>query len=132
MQEKARPRTGSLCACVAFTLFMFGCQYLTTPPSSPEISQFSLWLQTSERMALSCACRIVSKLNEVPGGGMSRSAAAGLRYLAPFHSVNSPIWEPVSRRRPSGVHATTSTAARTLFMLTCTNLVAKLVAGVFV
>lgn len=39
------------------------------------------------RTAESCACKIVSKLN-----------------VRPFHSVNSPLVEPVSIRRASGVH----------------------------
>jgi len=47
----------------------------------------------------------------------------------PFHSVNSPFWDAVSRRRPSGMNSTTLTAVRILLVLTCTNLVAKDVAG---
>jgi len=38
-------------------------------------------------MAASCAWRMVSKLN-----------------VNPFQAVNSPLVEPVSMRRPSGVH----------------------------
>ena len=47
-------------------------------------------------------CIIVSKLNAVP-----------------FHRVNSPLVEPVSRRLPSGVHFTTLTGWRILFRDEC-------------
>jgi hypothetical protein len=47
-------------------------------------------------------CMIVSKLNAVP-----------------FHRVNSPLVEPVSRRLPSGVHFTTLTGWRILFKDEC-------------
>ena len=39
------------------------------------------------RIAVSCAWRIVSKLN-----------------VSPFHNVNSPLVDPVKTRRHSGVH----------------------------
>ena len=44
-------------------------------------------MKTRERMAESCAWRMVSKLN-----------------VRPFQSVNSPLVEPVRTLRPSGVH----------------------------
>ena len=44
-------------------------------------------MKTIARMAESCACKMVSKLN-----------------VSPFQSVNSPLVEPVKTRRPSGVH----------------------------
>lgn len=44
--------------------------------------------------------------------------------VSPFHKVNSPLEEPVSSRRPSGVHLTTLTGQRTLLVEVWTNLVA--------
>lgn len=57
---------------------------------------------SSARIAESCACIMVSKLNPVP-----------------FHSVNSPLVEAVRRRRPSGVHRTTLTGCLILFNDEC-------------
>ena len=45
------------------------------------------WENWIARIAESCACKIVSKLN-----------------VSPFQSVNSPDVEPVKTRLPSGVH----------------------------
>mmetsp|Transcript_67507 Transcript_67507/g.213652 ORF Transcript_67507/g.213652 Transcript_67507/m.213652 type:complete len:243 (-) Transcript_67507:141-869(-) len=111
--EKEMARTASLWAVgMALTLFIDVCQYLMHPASSPVTSHFSLWLQHMARMGTSCACRMVSKLK-----------------LIPFHSVNSPDWHPVMSRRPSGVHTTALMLQRILFVLTCTNLVLMLDAG---
>mmetsp|Transcript_4471 Transcript_4471/g.18348 ORF Transcript_4471/g.18348 Transcript_4471/m.18348 type:complete len:257 (-) Transcript_4471:226-996(-) len=106
------PRTGSACALTDFRLFRLVCQYLMRPVSSPVSSQFSFLLQHAAWIAQSCACRIVSKLK-----------------LIPFQSVNSPFCEHDSSRRPSGMNVTTLTGVRILFVETCTNLVAKDVAG---
>ena len=53
--ENARSRIGSWCAWIALTLLKFGCQYLTTPSWSAEISQSSLWEYFAARIADSCA-----------------------------------------------------------------------------
>ena len=42
----------------------------------------------------------------------------------PFHSVNSPLLDPVNRRRPSGVHATTLIGCLILFKDECSSLAA--------
>lgn len=75
------------------------------------------------QIAVSCACKIVSKLK-----------------VRPFHSVNSPLVEPVRTRRPSGVHyknvrslraaknlrtVTTFTGHRILLVDVCTNFVQR-------
>lgn len=52
--------------------------------------------------APSLTCMMVSKLKAMP-----------------FHSVNSPLVDPVSSRRPSGVHRTTLTGCLTLFNDEC-------------
>ena len=109
---KDKPRTGSVCALTDLRLFRFVCQYLIRPASSPVRSQFSFLLQHAAWIAQSCACKIVSKLK-----------------LIPFHSVNSPFCEHDNRRLPSGMNVTTLTGVRILFVETCTNLVAKDVAG---
>lgn len=57
-------------------------------------------------MAVSCAWRMVSKLN-----------------VRPFHAVNSPLVEPVSMRRPSGVQVTAFTGHLILFVDVWTNFV---------
>jgi hypothetical protein len=66
---------------------MLDWKYLMIPVWSVDATYLPAWLKVSERMAVSWACRIVSKLN-----------------VNPFHAVNSPLVEPVSMRRPSGVH----------------------------
>src|SRR5690242_16688629 len=93
----ARPRTASVWAWISLTLLKLVCQYLTTPVWSAESSQSSVWVYSTQRMAASWACMMVSKLKPMP-----------------FHRVNSPLVEPVSRRRPSGVHLTTLMGCLTL------------------
>lgn len=82
-----KSRIASRCPWNIFKLFMFDCQYFTTPLLSPVTIQLSLCDHFIARTAESWACKIVSKLN-----------------VRPFHNVNSPLDEPVMRRRPSGVH----------------------------
>ena len=79
--------TDSWCAANAFTLFILDCQYLMVPTSSEDTSHEPSLLHSMQRIGSECAWRIVSKLN-----------------WRPFHRVNSPLWDPVMRRRPSGVH----------------------------
>lgn len=73
--------------CQAVKLFMFGSKYLITPVLSAEARYAPEWLNVMAQIAVSCAWRIVSKLN-----------------VRPFQSVNSPLVDPVRTRRPSGVH----------------------------
>ena len=69
-------------------------------------------LNSAHRIGPLCACRMVSKLNDIP-----------------FHSVNSPFCEHVNNRRPSGMNITLFTLVLILLLLTCTNFVANDVAG---
>lgn len=49
------------------------------------------------------------------GGGVTCKMVSKLK-VSPFHSVNSPLEAPVTRRRPSGVHCTeTHSAIRAAF-----------------
>ena len=73
--------------CHAVKLFMFGSKYLMIPLLSAEARYAPEWVKAIVQIAVSCACRIVSKLN-----------------VRPFQSVNSPLVDPVRMRRPSGVH----------------------------
>ena len=82
-------------------------KYLICPFWSADTSQEPAWLHSIARTAESCACRIVSKLN-----------------VSPFQSVNSPLVEPVSSRRPSGSQRTTFTGHRILFVDVCTSTLA--------
>ena len=66
---------------------MLGWKYLITPLWSAEAKKAPEWVNRIARIAVSCAWRIVSKLN-----------------VSPFHSVNSPLVDPVKTRRHSGVH----------------------------
>jgi hypothetical protein len=84
---KLSARTASRWPCHAVRLFMFGWKYLITPAWSALARYAPECAKRSARTAVSCACRIVSKLK-----------------VSPFQSVNSPECEPVSTRRPSGVH----------------------------
>lgn len=68
-------------------LFMFVWKYDIFPPLSTLTSQIPLCDHEPARTADWCAWTIVSKLK-----------------VSPFHNVNSPEVEPVSSRRPSGVH----------------------------
>lgn len=85
--ENEIPRTASRCPCHAVRLFMFGWKYLMIPLWSALARYAPECVNVRVRTAVSCACKIVSKLN-----------------VRPFHSVNSPLVEPVKTRRPSGVH----------------------------
>lgn len=61
------------------------CSYCCT---QPELSLLTLYHDGSEQeVALAFTCKMVSKLK-----------------VRPFHSVNSPLEAPVTRRLPSGVH----------------------------
>lgn len=86
---KLIPRMASreLEPCHAFKLFILGSKYLMMPLLSAEARYAPEWVKARVQMAVSCAWRIVSKLN-----------------VRPFHKVNSPLVEPVNTRRPSGVH----------------------------
>ena len=66
---------------------MLGWKYLITPLWSAEAKNAPEWVNRIARIAVSCAWRIVSKLN-----------------VSPFHNVNSPLVDPVKTRRHSGVH----------------------------
>ena len=66
---------------------MLGWKYLITPLWSAEAKKAPEWVNLIARIAVSCAWRMVSKLN-----------------VSPFHSVNSPLVDPVKTRRHSGVH----------------------------
>ena len=66
---------------------MLGWKYLITPLWSAEAKKAPEWVNRIARIAVSCAWRIVSKLN-----------------VRPFHNVNSPLVDPVKTRRHSGVH----------------------------
>jgi len=83
--ERLRLRTASRCAGHSVRLFLLGWKYLTIPDWSAD----AMWvpLKVSARMAVSYACKLVSKLN-----------------VNVFQAVNSSLVEPVSKRRPSGVH----------------------------
>lgn len=61
---------------------------------------------------VSLTCKIVSKLN-----------------VNPFHSVNSPDDAPVTKRRPSGVHASVKIGHRILLVAVFTNLVVTALIG---
>mmetsp|Transcript_7088 Transcript_7088/g.24386 ORF Transcript_7088/g.24386 Transcript_7088/m.24386 type:complete len:287 (-) Transcript_7088:291-1151(-) len=112
--EKETPVTASRCASgICLALFSVVVQYWIPPPSSPDTSQFSLRVYLRHRTALCWAWMMVSKLKHMP-----------------FHRVNSPLWQPVRRRRPPGVHTRAFTGHLILFVLTWTNLVLKLLAGV--
>lgn len=78
---------------------MFGRKYLTVPPASPEMSKLPLADHSRSRTPLSHACKMVSKLK-----------------VSPFHRVNSPEEDPVSSRRVDGIHLTTLTGVRILFV----------------
>ena len=104
--QYARSRIGvSGCASNSLTQLSVVCQYLRMPAWSPEIIHSSRCDHTATRTAVSCACCVVSKLNE-----------------SPLHSVNIPLCVPVSSRRPSDVHTHTFTGQRSLFDDVCTNL----------
>ena len=72
---------------------MLGWKYLITPLWSAEARKAPELVNRIARIAVSCAWRIVSKLN-----------------VSPFHSVNSPLVDPVKTRRHSGVHYNNSNA----------------------
>lgn len=92
-----RPRTASLWAFHAATLFIFGWKYFTMPLSSDDKRKLPQWLYRRARIVLSWACRMVSKLK-----------------VSPFQSVNSPLADAVRIRRASGVHyITVSLSGRT-------------------
>lgn len=78
----------------AVRLFMLGWKYLITPLWSAEAKNAPEWVNRIARIAVSCAWRIVSKLN-----------------VNPFHSVNSPLVDPVRTRRYSGVHYSSRNAS---------------------
>jgi hypothetical protein len=78
----------------AVRLFMLGWKYLITPLWSAEAKNAPEWVNRIARIAVSCAWRIVSKLN-----------------VNPFHSVNSPLVDPVKTRRYSGVHYNSRSAS---------------------
>lgn len=84
---KLRPRIASRCPCHAVKLFIFGWKYLMIPLWSAEAKYAPECVNWKARIAESWACKIVSKLN-----------------VRPFQRVNSPLVDPVSTRRPSGVH----------------------------
>lgn len=86
---KLIPRMASreLDPCHAVKLFILGSKYLMMPVLSDETRYAPEWVNVRVHMAESCACKMVSKLN-----------------VNPFHRVNSPLVEPVSIRRASGVH----------------------------
>ena len=84
---KLNPRIASRCPVHCVKLFMFGWKYLMTPLWSADARNAPEWVNCIVLTAESWACRIVSKLN-----------------VRPFHSVNSPLVEPVKIRRASGVH----------------------------
>ena len=44
---------------------------------------------------------------EAQSRGIRTSITVSKLNAVPFHSMNSPVWPPVNRRRPSGVHLTT-------------------------
>ncbi|KAA1067189.1 hypothetical protein PGTUg99_025546 [Puccinia graminis f. sp. tritici] len=85
--EKLISRMLSLCPSNICRLFMFGWKYLMIPLLSPDTNQAPDFDQSSARTAVSCACRIVSKLN-----------------VSAFHRVNSPLVAPVSTLLASGVN----------------------------
>jgi len=60
--------------------------YLTIPYSSADAMWVPVWSEASARIAVSCARMMVSKLN-----------------VNQFQAVNSPLVEPVSTRRLSGI-----------------------------
>ena len=84
---KLSPRIASLWPCHAVRLFILGWKYLITPLWSADARYNPECENCIVLTALSCACRMVSKLN-----------------VSPFQSVNSPLVEPVRMRRASGVH----------------------------
>lgn len=84
---KLRPRIASRWPVHAVKLFIFGWKYLMTPFWSADARNAPECVNFIVRTAESCACKIVSKLK-----------------VRPFHSVNSPLVEPVKIRRASGVH----------------------------
>ncbi len=73
--------------CHAVKLFILGSKYLMTPLLSVDARYAPEWVNLMAHTAESWACRMVSKLN-----------------VRPFQSVNSPLVDPVSMRRDSGVH----------------------------
>lgn len=84
---KLSPLIASRWPCQAVRLFILGWKYLMMPLWSAEARNMPEWQNCIVRTALSCACNMVSKLK-----------------VRPFHSVNSPLVDPVKTRRPSGVH----------------------------
>jgi hypothetical protein len=67
--------------------FVLGRKYLTIPDLSADAMWVPTWLKVSARMAVSCAWRMISKLN-----------------VDPFQATKSPLVEPVRIRQLPGVH----------------------------
>lgn len=102
------------------TLLNVGCQYFTTPCCSDEISQSSPCDHAAARTALSCAYTSnVSQIARSPHRASCTCEIVSKLKPMPFHSVNSPILEPVNSLRPSGVHFTTLIGCLTLFREEC-------------